>query len=112
MEAVSGRTLSWAYQPLALAGRRPDGTVSHRLCRRRRGARSDCRSPHSDEEIREALADVMHAMRNDPPAAYLTWPARCEPRILRLDIPYEKERDVFGSLWRLKKPGPQVKAQR
>ena len=60
----------------------------------------------------EALADVMHAMRNDPPAAFLTWPREVRAADIALDIPYEKERDVFGSLWRLKKPGPQVKAQR
>ena len=36
------------------------------------GALDRLQIAHSDEEIREALADVMHAMRNDPPAAFLT----------------------------------------
>ena len=57
---------------LAFAGRRPDGTVSDRLCRPPTGRSIDCQIARTDEEIREALADVMRAMRNDPPAAFLT----------------------------------------
>ena len=110
MEAVSGRTLSWAYRlwHSPVGGRMgpfPTGYVAAD------GALDRLQIAHSDEEIREALADVMHAMRNDPPAAFLTWPREVRAADIALDIPYEKERDVFGSLWRLKKPGPQVRAQ-
>jgi hypothetical protein len=111
MEAVSGRTLSWAYRlwhsPVGgRPGPFPTGYVAAD------SALDRLQIAHSDDEIREALADVMHAMRNDPPAAFLTWPREVRAADIALDIPYEKERDVFGSLWRLKRPGPQVTAQR
>ena len=66
----------------------------------------------SDEEVREALSDVMHVLRADPPAAFLVWPREARAADVSLDIPYETDRDVFGALWRLKRAEPQVRVQR
>ena len=66
----------------------------------------------SDEDVREALSDVMYILRADPPAAFLVWPREARAADVSLEIPYETERDVFGSLWRLQRAGPQVRAQR
>ena len=66
----------------------------------------------SDEDVREALSDVMHVLRADPPAAFLVWPREARAADVSLDIPYETDRDVFGGLWRLQRAGPQVRAQR
>jgi peptide/nickel transport system substrate-binding protein len=111
MEAISGRTLNWAYRlwhsPVGGGGRPfPTGyaAADHSLDR--------LQIARTDEEIREALADVMHAMRNDPPAAFLAWPREVRAADISLDFAYEKERDVFGAVWRLKRPGPQITAQR
>ena len=43
----------------------------------------------SDEEVREALSDVMHVLRADPPAAFLVWPREARAADVSLDIPYE-----------------------
>ena len=66
----------------------------------------------SDEDVREALSDVMHVLRADPPAAFLVWPREARAADVSLDIPYETDRDVFGALWRLKRAEPQVAVRR
>jgi hypothetical protein len=66
----------------------------------------------SDEEVREALSDVMHVLRGDPPAAFLVWPREARAADVSLDIPYETDRDIFGGLWRATPAGPTVRAQR
>jgi peptide/nickel transport system substrate-binding protein len=66
----------------------------------------------TDEAVREALSDVMHILRADPPAAFLVWPREVRAADVSLDIPYEKDRDVFGALWRLKRAEPQVAVRR
>ncbi len=54
----------------------------------------------------------MHVLRADPPAAFLVWPREARAADVSLDIPYEKDRDVFGALWRLKWAEPQVAVRR
>ena len=71
-----------------------------------------CRSRSTDEEVREALSDVMHVLRSDPPAAFLVWPREARAADVSLDIPYEPERDVFGTFWRMKRCGRRGRAQR
>jgi len=51
----------------------------------------------------------MQVMRNDPPAAFLTWPREARAADIGFEIPYETDRDIFGTLWQLKRtpvPGP------
>ena len=111
MEAISGRTLGWAYRlwHSPVEGRPGPFPTSYVAAD---GALDRLQTARSDEEIREALADVMHVMRNDPPAAFLAWPREVRAADSALDIPYEPERDVFGSLWRLKQPDPTRAARR
>jgi ABC-type transport system substrate-binding protein len=66
----------------------------------------------SDEDVRQAVSDVMQVMRSDPPAAFLVWPREARAADAAFDIPYETERDVFGSLWRLQWASPKATAQR
>jgi hypothetical protein len=40
------------------------------------------------------------------------WPREARAADVSLDIPYETDRDVFGSLWRLKRAAPPLSVQR
>ena len=84
----------------------------HRLRRPPTPPSIGCRSRSTDEDVREALSDVMHVLRADPPAAFLVWPREARAADVSLDIPYETDRDVFGTLWQLKRAEPQVTARR
>lgn len=57
------------------------------------------RAASSDEEVRIAVADVMRALRDDPPALFLVWAYDARAVDNALIIPYEPERDIFGTLW-------------
>ena len=52
----------------------------------------------TDDDVRRALSDVMHVMRSDPPAAFLVWPREARAADASLDVPYEPDRDIFGTL--------------
>jgi peptide/nickel transport system substrate-binding protein len=110
-ELSSGRVLSWAAQAWHSpgAGARLFPVSGYSAAD---GALDRLQVARSDEEVRQALSDVMHVMRNDPPAAFLVWPRESRAADASLDIPYEIDRDVFGTLWRLKPAAPQVTARR
>jgi len=101
LEAVGGRILSWAYDfwhsplPGADVSFRTGYVAADRALDRLQVA-------DTDDEVREALADVMHVMRNDPPAAFLVWPREARAADISFEIPHEVDRDVFGTLWQLK----------
>jgi peptide/nickel transport system substrate-binding protein len=111
LEEAGGRMLSWAYRFWHTPGPGPRSfpmtgySAADDAFDRLQVARSD-------EEVREALSDVMHVLRADPPAAFLVWPREARAADVSLDIPYETDRDVFGALWRLTLANPQVRAQR
>lgn len=111
LELSSGRVFSWAQQPWHSPGNGqrlfPDSGYSAAD-----GALDRLQVARSDDEVRQALSDVMHVLRNDPPAAFLVWPRESRAADASLDIPYETDRDVFGTLWRLKLAQPQATAQR
>ena len=65
----------------------------------------------TDDQTREALADVMNVMRNDPPAAFLVWPREARAADIGFEIPYEVDRDIFGTIWQLKRAGPPMAAR-
>ena len=111
LEEAGGRMLSWAYRFWHSPSPGPaifpvTGYVSADAAFDRLQVAS------TDEAVREALSDVMHVLRADPPAAFLVWPREARAADVSLDIPYEKDRDVFGALWRLKWAEPQVAVRR
>ena len=57
------------------------------------------RLARTDDETRTAVAEVMEVMQADPPAIFLAMPREVRAADASLDIPYETDRDVFGSLW-------------
>jgi ABC-type transport system substrate-binding protein len=110
-ELGSGRILNWARRAWHSPGSRPPmypmtgySAADDALDR--------LQVASSDEQVREALSDVMHVLRSDPPAAFLVWPHEARAADVSLDIPHEPERDVFGSFWRIKRAEPGVRAQR
>jgi len=111
LEEAGGRMLSWAYRFWHSPGPGAPGfpVTGYSAAD---GAFDRLQVARSDEEVREALSDVMHVLRADPPAAFLVWPREARAADVSLEIPYETDRDVFGSLWRLQWAGPQIKAQR
>ena len=111
LEEAGGRMLSWAYRFWHSPGPGPRmfPVTGYSAAD---GAFDRLQVARSDEEVREALSDVMHVLRADPPAAFLVWPREARAADVSLDIPYETDRDVFGALWRLTLAEPQVRAQR
>ena len=100
LEYVSGRILKFAYQawhsPTAPGRYMRTGYVAADAPLDR------LQAARSDDEVRRALADVMHVMRSDPPAAFLVWPREVRAGEATFDIPYEPDRDIFGTLWQVK----------
>ena len=102
LEAVSGRSLNWAHRFWHSPGK---GAVSPA----RTGyvaadaALDQLQVARTDDEVRQAVADVMHTMRSDPPAAFLVWPREARAASAEFDIPYETDRDIFGTFWQAKR---------
>ena len=101
-ELVSGRTLQMAYRfwhsppPQVTQFSRTDYSGADAALERLQAA-------HTDEEVRQALSDVMNVMRSDPPAAFLVWPREARAADASMDVPYETDRDIFGTLWQMKR---------
>ena len=110
LETISGRILNWAYR---IWHSPPPGAIAHiRTGYMAADAALDrLQVAHGDDEVRQALADVMHVMRTDPPAAFLVWPREARAGEAALDIPYETDRDIFGTLWQVKPRSMQVAGQ-
>ena len=111
METGSGRILKWAHR---FWHSPPPG--SNQFVRTgyvaADAALDRLQIAHGDDAVREAVSDVMHVMRNDPPAAFLVWPREARAADASLDIPYEADHDIFGTLWQLKRVTPDVEARR
>lgn len=110
LEAVGGRILGWGHDfwhspaPEAKAPFRTGYIAADAALDRLQIA-------DTDDQVREALADVMQVMRNDPPAAFLVWPREARAADIGFEIPYEVDRDIFGTIWQLKKAGPPMVAR-
>lgn len=110
LEAVGGRILGWGHDfwhspaPGAKAPFRTGYIAADAALDRLQIA-------DTDDQVREALADVMQVMRNDPPAAFLVWPREARAADIGFEIPYEVDRDIFGTIWQLKKAGPPMVAR-
>jgi peptide/nickel transport system substrate-binding protein len=110
LEMGSGRVLSWAYRfwhsppPTSKNYARTGYDGADAALERLQVARTD-------GEVREALLDVMHGMRTDPPAAFLVWPRESRAADASIDVPYEPDRDIFGTLWQMKRAAPRLARQ-
>jgi ABC-type transport system substrate-binding protein len=99
-EMSTGRSLSFPYRfwhsrgPDALTGY---SAADEALDRMKTGV--------TEDEIRVAVSDVMRVLRLNPPAAFLATPREVRAADKKFAIPYEPDRDVFGTLWLLR-PGP------
>ena len=94
-ELVNGRTLSFPYQfwhsrtsPLATGYSAADAALD------------SLQTATTEHGVRAAVTDVMRVMRNDPPAVFLVWPREARAADNAIALPYEQDRDVFGTLWR------------
>jgi ABC-type transport system substrate-binding protein len=110
-EMTSGRTLSWIaafwHSPA------PGGPVYVRNGYRAADEAIDrMRLAGGDEETRIAVADVMRVLRDDPPALFLAWPYEARALERSICVPYEPERDIFGTLWLSRRGTDCVEARR
>jgi peptide/nickel transport system substrate-binding protein len=96
IELASVRSLSWVYyfwhspKPGSLfdTGYRAADAVLERL-----------RRATSDEETRDAVAEVLQVFRTDPPAVFIAWQEQSRAVSTKFVVPGEGERDVLGSVW-------------
>ena len=110
LETGSGRILKWAHRWWHSPS---PGSVFARTGYVAADAALDrLQVAHGDDEVREAVSDVMHVMRNDPPAAFLVWPREARAADASLNIPYEPDHDIFGTLWQITKAAPALEARR
>ena len=102
-EMSTGRTLNFPYRfwhskvDAAMAGY---STADEPLDRMKTGA--------TDNDVRAAVSEVMRMMRADPPAAFLVTPREVRAADTAFDIPYETDRDVFGTFWEMRLRTPQT----
>ena len=97
---AAGRS-SWAVSLLALARAGPADASDDRLLGRRRRPRSaagrQVRRGGSRGAVRRACTSCATTRR----PSFLAWPREARAADVAFDIPYETDRDVFGTLWRL-----------
>jgi peptide/nickel transport system substrate-binding protein len=101
-EAASGRTLSFPYKfwhseaPMVPTGYSSADEALERM-----------KLARSEDEVRVAVSDVMRVMLADPPAVFLAFPREVRAADRSIELPYEADRDVLGSLWQLRR-GPML----
>ena len=92
--SVIGRTFDWPYliwhskSPYLDTGYSTADDALERLQRAR-----------SNDDLRLAVSDVMSHFTDDPPAIFLALPREARAADKAFSIPYETDRDVFGTLW-------------
>ena len=96
-ELSSGRTLQFPYRFFhSKMGQLPIGyDAADEALDRMKLARTD-------DDVKVAVADVMRILRTDPPAIFLAYPREARAIDRAFDVPYETDRDVFGTFWQLK----------
>jgi ABC-type transport system substrate-binding protein len=97
-EMASGRTLSFPYRFWhSEAPTLPTGySAADKALERMKLARTE-------DEVRVAVSDVMRVMLSDPPAVFLAFPREVRAADRSIDIPYEADRDVLGTIWQLRR---------
>jgi peptide/nickel transport system substrate-binding protein len=110
LEAVGGRILGWGHDlwHSPAPGAKPFFRTGYVAAD---SALDRLQIADTDDQVREALADVMQVMRSDPPAAFLAWPREARAADIGFEIPYEVDRDIFGTIWQLKRAGPPTVAR-
>jgi peptide/nickel transport system substrate-binding protein len=96
-ELLMGRTFDWPYVMWHSKGPFLDtgySTADEALDRLQRARTND--------EVRLAVSDVMSHFRDDPPAIFLALPREARAIDKSFSIPYETDRDVYGTLWMLR----------
>jgi ABC-type transport system substrate-binding protein len=98
-DVLAGRTLGWVdrFWHSPAPGARPVLANGYSGAD---AALDRLRLAESDEDVRIAVADVMRALREDPPAVFLVWREEARAADRTLTIPHEQQHDMFGSLWR------------
>ena len=96
-EMVSGRTLRFAHElwHSARTPLRTGYTAADDALDRMKLARTDA-------EIRAAVTEVMRVLHADPPAAFLAWPREVRAADDTLELPYQQDHDVLGTLWQVR----------
>lgn len=94
LEMANGRTLTFPYK-FWHSGTSPINTGYSAAD----AALDRMRLASTDDEVRVAVADVMGRLKADPPAVFLVWPREMRAADSSLEIPYEPDRDVLGTLW-------------
>ena len=56
----------------------------------------------TDGETRAAVMEVMRVLHADPPAAFLAWPREVRAADDSLELPYQQDHDVLGTLWQVR----------
>lgn len=102
---MAGRSLGWVYEMWHTheqgrfdSGYRSADAVLDRI-----------RAAPTDEEIRQGVADLFKILHEDPPAAFLAWQVTSRAVSTKFDVASEKDRDIFGNLWKWRPaPGQQA----
>ncbi len=96
-EMVSSRTLRFAHElwHSARTPLRTGYTAADDALDRMKLARTDA-------EIRAAVMEVMRVLHADPPAAFLAWPREVRAADDTLELPYQQDHDVLGTLWQVR----------
>jgi peptide/nickel transport system substrate-binding protein len=98
LELVNARTLSFPYQFWhSRTSRLASGYTAADA------ALDRMKIATSEPDVRAAVSDVMRIMRADPPAVFLAWPREARAADQSIDLPYEPDRDVFGTLWQARR---------
>ena len=104
-EMVMGRTLDW---PSVLwHSKNPYWDHGYSTADR---ALDTLQRARTNDEVRLAMSEVMSHLREDPAAIFLAIPREARAADKSFRIPYETDRDVFGTLWQLQ-PVQRVSAQ-
>ena len=67
---------------------------------------SGCRSRAATRRCARRCWTSCTWLRADPPAAFLVWPREARAADVSIDVPYEPDRDIFGTLWQMKRAAP------
>ena len=97
VSVLMGRTFDWPYVMWHSKGPYFDTGYSAAD-----GALDRLQRARTNDEVRLAVAEVMSHFRDDPPAIFLALPREARAADKSIWIPYETDRDVFGTLWQLR----------
>jgi hypothetical protein len=101
MEGIAGPTLMRVYNFWHSGGMNSRSTVATAAVN---AALDRARYAENEVEYRQAVAHVLNAFENDPPAVFLAFSERARAVSKRFAVPSEPGRDIMGPLVRLWRP--------